>query len=50
MRAKLGLQSAEAGDLEIVRIAVGLDAQMRADFTNTFRDLSSEELPAADRV
>ena len=41
MRAKLGLQSAEAGDLELVQSLLAWMHQCRADFTNTFRDLSS---------
>lgn len=49
MRAKLGLQSVEAGDLEFVQLLLAWMHKCRADFTNTFRDLSSEELPAADR-
>jgi uncharacterized protein YdiU (UPF0061 family) len=49
MQAKLGLQSAEAGDLEFVRSLLAWMGKCRADFTNTFRDLSSEQLPVADR-
>lgn len=49
MRAKLGLQTAEAGDIELFRTLLDWMQKARADFTNTFRDLSSEELPASDR-
>ena len=49
MRAKLGLQSVEAGDVELVQSLLAWMHKCRADFTNTFRDLSSEELPVADR-
>jgi len=49
MRAKLGLQSAEAEDIELAKSLLEWMDKSRADFTNTFRDLSSERLPAADR-
>ena len=49
MRQKLGLQTAEAGDVELVRSLLDWMQKSRADFTNTFRDLSSEELPVGDR-
>lgn len=49
MRAKLGLRSAEAGDLELVQSLFAWMHKSRADFTNTFRDLSSVTLPIADR-
>jgi uncharacterized protein YdiU (UPF0061 family) len=48
MRKKLGLQTAEAGDVELVRSLLDWMQKSRADFTNTFRDLSSEEPPASD--
>jgi serine/tyrosine/threonine adenylyltransferase len=48
MRAKLGLRTAEAGDLELVQSLLDWMEKSRADFTNTFRDLSSEELPAVE--
>ena len=48
MRAKLGLEQVEAGDVELVQSLLAWMHERRADFTNTFRDLSSEELPAAD--
>jgi uncharacterized protein YdiU (UPF0061 family) len=44
MRAKLGLRAAEADDIELVRSLLDWMQKSRADFTNTFRDLSS---PAA---
>jgi serine/tyrosine/threonine adenylyltransferase len=49
MRAKLGLQSAEAGDLELAQSLLTWMENTRADFTNTFRDLSADELPSGDR-
>ena len=49
IRAKLGLHSAEAGDLAFVQSLLAWMHQCRADFTNTFQDLSSEELPVEDR-
>ena len=48
MRAKLGLQTAEVGDLELVQSLLDWMEKSRADFTNTFHDLSSEELPAVE--
>ncbi len=44
MRKKLGLQTAEAADEDLVRKLLDWMQNSRADFTNTFRDLSSEEL------
>ncbi|MCX7423853.1 MAG: YdiU family protein [Planctomycetia bacterium] len=49
MRAKLGLQSAEAGDMELVQSLLAWMQENRADFTNTFRDLSEDELPSGNR-
>lgn len=49
MRAKLGLQTAEAGDIELVQSLLTWMQKSRADFTNTFRDLSADELPTGDR-
>ena len=49
MRRKLGLQTAEPGDVELVQSLLDWMQASRADFTNTFRDLSSEEPPAGDR-
>jgi uncharacterized protein YdiU (UPF0061 family) len=49
MRKKLGLQTGEAGDVELIRSLLDWMQQSRADFTNTFRDLSSSEAPAGDR-
>ncbi|AMV40084.1 protein adenylyltransferase SelO [Planctomyces sp. SH-PL62] len=42
MRLKLGLQSAEAGDIELVQLLLDWMQKSQADFTNTFRDLSAE--------
>jgi serine/tyrosine/threonine adenylyltransferase len=45
MRAKLGLETAEAGDMELVQSLLAWMHKSGADFTNTFGDLSSEGLP-----
>ena len=44
MRQKLGLHTEEAGDAELVRTLLEWMQKTRADYTNTFRDLSAEEL------
>ena len=49
MRAKLGLESAEAGDLDLAHSLLAWMENTRADFTNTFRDLSAEESPTGGR-
>ena len=49
MRKKLGLRTDEAGDAELIRSLLDWMQKSRADFTNTFRDLSSEGPPAGDR-
>ncbi len=49
MRKKLGLQTDEADDAELVRSLLGWMQKTRADFTNAFRDLSSAEPPTGDR-
>jgi len=49
MRSKLGLQTADAGDVELIQSLLGWMHKARADFTNTFRDLSSAESLASDR-
>ncbi|MDB5386308.1 MAG: hypothetical protein JWM11_1954 [Planctomycetaceae bacterium] len=43
MREKLGMQSAEAGDLELVQSLLAWMQKSHADFTNTFRALSSDD-------
>ena len=48
MRKKLGLQTDEAADLDLIQSLLDWMRQVRADFTNTFRDLSPAELPASD--
>lgn len=48
MRKKLGLQSEEAGDPDLIRYLLAWMEKNQADFTNTFRALSPEEPPAAD--
>ncbi len=48
MRRKLGLQTAEAGDGELVRGLLDWMRASQSDFTNTFRDLSTSETPAGD--
>jgi serine/tyrosine/threonine adenylyltransferase len=47
MRKKLGLQTTEDGDAELIRALLDWMAKTRADFTNTFRDLS-EVPPVGD--
>jgi uncharacterized protein YdiU (UPF0061 family) len=49
MRKKLGLRTSEAGDVELIRSLLDWMQKTGADFINTFRDLSSEGPPAADR-
>ncbi len=49
MRQKLGLQTAEDGDAALIRALLDWMQEARADYTNTFRDLSSEEALAGDR-
>ena len=49
MRKKIGLQTIEAGDDELVRSLLGWMHQSGADFTNTFRDLSTDEPPSGER-
>src|SRR4051794_31743528 len=49
MRKKLGLGRDEAGDAELIRALLDWMQRSRADFTNTFRDLSSGELPVTGR-
>ena len=45
MRGKLGLETAQVGDLELVQSLLNWMQKAEADFTNTFRDLSSETPP-----
>ena len=47
--AKLGLQNIEAGDIDLVNSLLTWMRKGQVDFTNTFRDLSSEELPLTAR-
>jgi uncharacterized protein YdiU (UPF0061 family) len=49
MRKKVGLQKDEAGDIELIRSLLDWMQKGRADFTNTFRDLSAEGPPQGDR-
>jgi serine/tyrosine/threonine adenylyltransferase len=49
MRQKLELQTEEAEDAKLIRTLLDWMQKSRADFTNTFRDLSSEGPPTADR-
>lgn len=46
MRAKLGLQQPETGDLELAQSLLRWMQNVGADFTNTFRDLSEHASPA----
>ena len=48
MRKKLGLQTDEAGDAELARSLLDWMHKSHADFTNTFRDLSTEESLAGE--
>jgi serine/tyrosine/threonine adenylyltransferase len=48
MRKKLGLRTEEAGDMQLLHSLLDWLHKARADFTNTFRDLSAAELPAND--
>ena len=48
MRKKLGLQTPEAGDVELIRSLLDWMHTSRADFTNTFRDLSCEDPPTGE--
>jgi len=49
MRAKLGLQTEEAADAELVKGLLAWMHAAKADFTNTFRDLASEQVPFGDQ-
>ncbi|MHC5543135.1 protein adenylyltransferase SelO, partial [Singulisphaera rosea] len=49
MRKKLGFQSVEDDDADLFQSLLGWMQRTRADFTNTFRDLSSRETPVDDR-
>jgi uncharacterized protein YdiU (UPF0061 family) len=49
MREKLGLQTAEVGDLELVQSLLAWMQKSQSDFTNTFRDLSADSSPVGER-
>lgn len=49
MRKKLGLQTDEAGDPDLIQTLLTWMQKSKADFTNTFRDLATEVLPADER-
>jgi uncharacterized protein YdiU (UPF0061 family) len=49
MRAKLGFQTRETADLELAQALLIWMGTARADFTNTFRDLSADEFPSRDQ-
>ncbi|MDB5343609.1 MAG: hypothetical protein JWP89_1986 [Schlesneria sp.] len=49
MRAKLGLQNAEASDFELAQSLLTWMQNAKVDFTKTFRDLSADEVPAGER-
>ncbi|AWM41601.1 hypothetical protein GobsT_73330 [Gemmata obscuriglobus] len=49
MRKKLGLQTDEGGDAELVQGLLDWMQKSRADFTNTFRDLSADGPPTGER-
>lgn len=46
LRLKLGIQTPEAGDLELVRSLLEWMRQVGADYTNVWRDLSAGTMPA----
>jgi uncharacterized protein YdiU (UPF0061 family) len=46
MRQKLGLRTDDPGDPELVRSLLAWMQRTKADFTNTFRDLSADGSPA----
>ena len=48
MRAKLGLMSEETGDEQLAQSLLTWMQKTQSDFTNTFRDLSEDELPSRD--
>ena len=48
MRDKLGLRTEDAEDAEMVSALLDWMRNARADFTNTFRDLSAEQAPAGE--
>ncbi|WP_435008012.1 protein adenylyltransferase SelO [Tundrisphaera lichenicola] len=49
MRKKLGIETEEARDVELVKSLLNWMQKARADFTNTFRDLSAGEVLAGGR-
>jgi len=49
MRKKLGFQTEEAGDVELIQALLGWMEKSRADFTNTFRDLSAGDSLVGER-
>lgn len=48
MRAKLGLRNSESGDLELIQSLLRWMHRRKADYTSTFRELSSGDLPASE--
>jgi uncharacterized protein YdiU (UPF0061 family) len=48
MRAKLGLRDEQPGDLELVQSLLKWMEESRADFTNTFRELSQSQSPCGE--
>ncbi len=49
MRNKLGLQTSEPDDVPLIQSLLGWMQKSQADFTNTFRDLSSDGPPAGEQ-
>jgi uncharacterized protein YdiU (UPF0061 family) len=49
MRKKLGLQTEEAEDVELIGSLLGWMQKSGSDFTNTFRELSSDDPPVGDK-
>lgn len=48
MRKKLGLRTDEVGDVALIQSLLEWMQKSRADFTNTFRTLSSEDKPSGE--
>lgn len=48
MRRKLGLQTSDAEDQELIQSLLDWMQRTQADFTNTFRDLAEEDLPGGN--
>jgi uncharacterized protein YdiU (UPF0061 family) len=49
MRKKIGLQTPEDGDRELIQALLDWMEKSRADFTNTFRELSNAGMPTGEK-